>query len=766
MSRHTRFLLFLVIAAAFLSSCSPLRFLEKEETLLTGVKIETDDKDIAASDYRKYVQQVPNSRWFNLLKVPLALYSLGGKDSTKVLNKLFHRMGEAPRTYQPAATEKTIQSLRTALQNKGYLHAEVTSQVKTQKQRTSVIYKLQPKQRWYIRSLYLDFDNSEILQLYKNDSAASLLQKDMPFDVQTLAAERSRIVNVLQNQGYYFINKEYISFKADTVTNDYGIDLTLSFSRPTGSDSALVYQTFKIGEVHVYDATQQPQTDSIFHQGLWLHHPKRPYLSRRTYHNYIYLHPDSLYREKHIQQTYNALNALEAIRFSTIQLHPHLSDTLAPRLNATLIVNPAKRQSISAEVEGTNTSGDLGAALSLTYSNRNLFRRAEVFSLKFRTAYEAIKGLEGYEAQSYIEYSGEANLHVPSVRIPFVKRSQVQDFKQTAEFSLQYNSQNRPEFHKRLFTANWSYLWQRNENAAWRHRIDVLGLNYIFMPWVSQTFRKHYLENTDSRYSLLRYSYENLLIMKTGYGFVYNSSRRSQPRSAYNTNDYQVRAQIETAGNLLYLGSQLFHNKKDSLGQYRIANNAFSQYVKLDIDYSKSFLINPRNSLAIHAAFGIAFPYGNSSHIPYEKRYFSGGANSVRGWSVRELGPGSYIEKDGQINFINQTGTIKLDLNIEYRTVLFWKLLGAAFIDAGNIWNTHAYRGVENGQFKFSQFYKQIALSYGIGLRLNFDYFILRLDAGMKAIHPGYKSGKQRYPIIAPRLRRDLALHFAIGLPF
>ena len=182
-------------------------------------------------------------------------------------------------------------------------------------------------------------------------------------------------------------------------------------------------------------------------------------------------------------------------------------------------------------------------------------------------------------------------------------------------------------------------------------------------------------------------------------------------------------------------------------------------------DFTKSTRIDRNNSVAFHIGFGIAYPYGNSNILPFEKRYFSGGANSVRGWSVRSLGPGSYSGGDKNINFINQSGDIKLDINLEYRAYLFWKLNGAFFIDAGNIWTIREYEDQPGGAFRFKDFYKQIALSYGIGLRLNLDFFILRLDAGMKAIDTAYK-GRAHYPITNPDFSKDLSLHFAVGLPF
>jgi outer membrane protein assembly factor BamA len=215
------------------------------------------------------------------------------------------------------------------------------------------------------------------------------------------------------------------------------------------------------------------------------------------------------------------------------------------------------------------------------------------------------------------------------------------------------------------------------------------------------------------------------------------------------------------------MASRLWHAEKDELGHYRVFNIAFAQYVKGDLDLSHALVIDKNNQLVFHLGFGIAYPYDNSTVLPFEKRYFSGGANSVRGWSVRSLGPGKYKERDGRINFINQTGDMKLDLNAEYRTYLFWKFSGALFVDAGNIWTLRDYKEQPGGQFSFKDFPNQLAVSYGLGLRLNFDYFILRFDLGMKAVNPAYEAeDEEHYPVIHPNFKRDYAFHFAVGLPF
>ena len=255
--------------------------------------------------------------------------------------------------------------------------------------------------------------------------------------------------------------------------------------------------------------------------------------------------------------------------------------------------------------------------------------------------------------------------------------------------------------------------------------------------------------------------------MRSAYNVVFNSqgSKRTGLMD-YNSNSYQIRLGVETAGNFLYLISKLFNGSKNEDGHYKLFNIAFAQYAKFDFDFVKNFVIDNRNALAFHVGFGLALPYGNATIIPYEKRYFAGGANSVRGWGVRELGPGKYIGRDGKVDFINQTGNIKFDINLEYRTYLFWKLHGAVFVDAGNVWTTRDYSDQQGGKFTFDNFYKQIAVAYGLGLRLNLDYFVLRFDGGMKAVNPVYSDSRRHFPIIHPKFSRDFTFHFAVGLPF
>lgn len=274
------------------------------------------------------------------------------------------------------------------------------------------------------------------------------------------------------------------------------------------------------------------------------------------------------------------------------------------------------------------------------------------------------------------------------------------------------------------------------------------------MPWISEKFKHDYLDSVSNRNAILRYNYEDLFIMKIGFGLTYNNGANA------------IRANIETAGNVLSGLSHIASFKQNESGQSTLFNIAFAQYAKFDFDYTRLVQFDNHNTLALHGSIGIAVPYGNSSVLPFEKRYFSGGANSVRGWGVRQLGPGKFRGTDGRIDFINQTGDMKLDLNMEYRTFLFWKFNGAVFVDAGNIWTLRNYKEQPGGQFKFNEFYKQIAVAYGLGIRLNFDYFILRFDMGMKAVNPSYVTQREHWALLHPNFNRDFSFHFAVGMPF
>lgn len=738
-----------LLVCVFFTGCSVNRFIPEDEHMLNQVSIRSDKKDLKTAPLMGYVSQHPNNKWFSLVKVPLYIYSLSGRDSTKRINRFVRRLGDPPVIYDSVLSRRTQINIQNAVKNMGYLNAEVDLLEVKKNNRISVRYYVQPHQRYKVIRISKDIQDTAIAQQLQQGDYVSLLQDNMPFDLNVLDAERNRLNTYLQNKGYYKFNKDFVRFEADTTQGNHQVDLKMILQKFSvgRSDEGKPHQRYTIGNVYY---------------NIPVSHNK-PFVRPKVVSSASELIEGSLYREQDVQGSYSRLNRLGTVQSSRITLTENVEDST--KLDAQISLTPSKRNSFNVELEGTNSAGDLGVAVAFSYQNRNLFRGSELLNLKARGAFEAIKGLRGYNDQNFIEYSFEAGITFPDFIFPFLRQSFRKRALATSELNFMFDSQDRPEFHRRVLTTSWRYKWTRASRRM-QHRIDLLDINYVFMPWISDTFRETYLDNPESRNAILRYNYENLFIVKWGYSFFYSSQSLNPNSKNYGTNAYIIRASIETAGNFLYGISNMSKASRNEDGQYTLFNNAYAQYVKGDFDFSKSFAINNANSLAIHFGLGVAYPYGNSTILPYEKRYFSGGANSVRGWSVRELGPGTFLGNDGKIDFINQTGDLKLDMNIEYRTHLFWKFDGAVFIDAGNIWTLRDYKDQPGGQFKFDTFWRQIAVAYGFGIRLNFNYFILRLDGGMKAIHPAYEDSRRHYPIIHPNFKRDFTFHFAVGLPF
>ena len=722
-----------------LASCSETKYVAEGELLLDKVKVKRDVKERAVNttELKSYVRQRGNSRWFSLIKVPLYTYSLSGRDTTRWMNRTLRSIGEPPQIFDSLQTMQSVMSLREHLQNMGYLRAtvDVSQKVKGKKVRTT--YNLHPGKRYKIRYMSYDIQDSAIAQLLNTaDTTTWGLHSGMVFDAENLDGERKRIVDELTQNGYYRFNKDFISYKADSIEGTQLIDLTLVLHRFRNTQvKDAPHERYTMGAITYRSGNLE---DSVIHL--------RPNVLK----NNTFMESGRYYSSRQLQETYKHFGRLGAVRYTNISFTEH---PLEPVLDCNIAISTNKPSTISFQPEGTNTSGDFGAAASLTYQNRNLFRGSELLTIQLRGAYEAIRGLEGYSQQDFVEYSLETSLNFPRFIAPFLARSFRRRINATSEVSLLYDLQNRPEFRRRVFSVAWRYKWNDHRHHD-RYQIDLLDLNYISMPWISETFYNEYLIDTSSRNAILRYNYENLFIMKFGVGYTYNNGLIA------------IKAKAETAGNLLDLAANIFGFHQNNDGQYTFLDLAFAQYAKADIDLTRNIRLAYNNELVLHFGLGVAYPYGNSTILPFEKRYFSGGANSVRGWSVRSLGPGTYVGRDGRIDFINQTGDMKLDMNIEYRAKLFWKFGGALFVDAGNIWTLRDYPEQPGGQFIFTEFWKQLAASYGFGLRLNFDYFIVRFDMGMKAVNPAYETRKEHFPLLYPKLSRDFAFHFAVGLPF
>lgn len=764
-----RFYIGLCAMLLFLSGCSVSKFIPEGHYLLDNVKVESDNKEIKSSQMTAYLRQTPNAKWFSLVKLPMYIYGAAGKDSTKWMNRFLYRIGDAPRIYDPELAEETRLQIEQAVRNMGYMSGQVSMHTQTKGKKIKVYYRIHSGDPYLISHVAYDIADYQIHDYLMADSARSYLKEGARLDINQLDQERDRITQFLQNRGYYRFNKDFITYQVDTMRNSRNVDLIMQLHpyRRKKEDPPSPHRQYYLRNVDfVFDVDFADLTseslqgiDSLRSGGMTFYFKDKMFLRPQVIGDNNHLRTGQLYRVRDVQNTYSALGRLNILKYSNIRFREDLRADSA-YLDAYVMLTRNKNKSLSFEIEGTNSAGDLGAAASVAYTHRNLFKGSETFTIKVRGAYEAVTGLEGYANSNYMEYGVETSLNFPEFMFPFLSADFRRRSRATSEVTVKYNWQIRPEFERTVASAGWSYHWSKRRAT---HRFDVLDLNYIYMPYRSETFRE-YLDLMDERNPLLRYSYEDLFIVRMGYTYTYNSSGATSLKTS-RRNSYSIRFNIEESGNLLYLFSKAINGKPKNGENYQMANIGFAQYVKTDFDYAKNFMIDDRNALVFHIGVGVAVPYGNSKSLPFEKLYFSGGANSVRGWSVRSLGPGGYRGDSNSLDYVNHTGDIKLDLNLEYRTHLFWKLNGAAFIDAGNVWTIRNRELQPEGLFKFNRFYKQLAVAYGLGIRFDLDFLIIRFDGGMKAVNPMY-TGRDRYPIVSPDFKRDFAFHFAVGYPF
>ena len=761
MNKITRYTLFLLLLVT--TSCGVSKYVPKDQYLLDKVSIETEHQKIKTTQIEPYIKQKPNYRVFSLFRTPLGIYSLSGRDSTK-WNRFIKKLGEAPVIYDENLTERSRVEIQKSLLNKGYLNVTVDTVVVKRKRGASVTYIVQARDPYLIRNYLVEIGNEKVAKIVALDSANCLLKPGVHFDRSLLDRERERLVSLLRKNGYFAISKEKISYLADSSLKSNRVDLTMRLFSQKGRSIQEklppeqcqyyvknVYILTEYDPIAAVDA-QTTSVDTVSYKGYSLVYGKKRWLRPEVMRSSCYIMPNQLFDERTIELTYNSFSRLKAVKYVNIRFEPVVGGDSC-YLNCYLMLSNAKTQSLSTEIEGTNSAGDFGVASSITYQHRNIFNGSETFSTKVRGAYERLTGVG--TNSNFTELGTELGLSFPKFVFPFIDYNTMRRVRAISELIGSYNYQQRPEYTRVISGVTWRYKWS-NSNSTIRHSFDMIDASYVFLPWIDDVFFTQFSVDNP----LLRYSYENHFIMRTGYTFYFTNQNTISAR----TNPFSLRIGLETAGNFLSAISRFTNASKDKDGYYQFLGISYSQYAKAEIDFARTHILDESNSIAWHTNVGVACPYGNSQILPFEKRYFAGGANSVRGWSVRSLGPGIFKQTGTSADFVNHSGDIKLDLSVEFRSKLFWVLESALFIDAGNIWTIRNYNIQEGGYFRFDNFYKEIAMAYGAGIRLNFNFFIFRLDLGFKAYDPA-QDGVQRWRFTRTT-SSDLAWHIAVGYPF
>ncbi len=760
---------------AVLPSCSSTKHVPQGQLLLDKVKINVADPHpgIETSQLANYLRQNANHRVLGGLKLQLAFYNMSGKDTTKWFNRWIQRVGTPPVIYDSALTVASAEQLHTALSNRGFMKNTVAYRVDADsaKRKARVNYDITLGEPYYIRSIDYDISDPELNGIILADTSSFTVHAGDLLNYNKLDEWRQSITEQLRNQGYYAFNKEYITFIADTAEQSRAVDLTLVTRDPYHNDRMPYYtehEPFYVRDVvYVTDYDPVAMHDGyhgvdtvVMKDGVKVYEGAVRYLRPDIIDECNQIEPGSLYNAQAINRTYRALGRLSVLKQINIDVRPVGEVDGVLMVDAFVLLQPDKTQSVSVSLEGTNSEGDLGFGVGLDYQHRNIFKGAEVLNAKARVSYESISGnLGGLINNNYSEYSTELGLTFPKFMFPLLRRSFKRKIQASTTFSINFDYQARPEYTRVIAGGAWRYQWTERSRRL-SHTLTLIDLSVISVPKFNQDWRDS-ISNP-----LLRYSYEDHMIMRMGYNFYRtNKAEMSvQQMGLFQRDVFTIRANIETAGNLLYGLSQLTGQEPDDEGCYEALGIRYAQYIKADADYSFTHYFDHRQSLAFHVGAGVAVPYGNSDMLPFEKRFYSGGANSVRGWGVRTLGPGSYNSHNDLANFLFQCGDIRFDMNLEYRAKLFWVVELGLFIDAGNIWTIKDYERQPGGVFKFNKFYEQIAAAYGAGIRLDFKYFLVRVDMGMKAYNPA--SGQQHWPLIHPDFKRDSEFHFSVGYPF
>ncbi|MGM0406455.1 MAG: BamA/TamA family outer membrane protein [Bacteroidota bacterium] len=779
-SKHNSVIALIVLFIAIFSSCSPIKYVPEDEYLLDRYRVKIDKgtakkEKIKKEELKSFVKQKPNKRILGL-RFHLGLYNLSRKGKEKGISGWLKRIGEEPVIYDDFITDKSADQIKEYLNNKGYYNSVVLDTAEFKRKRARVLYRVEINRSYKINKLTYNIQDPEIEPLIYKDTVNTLIQRGDNFDHDILQEERKRIETNLKNQGYYNFNKEFVYYQADSSDKELKVSLILNVQKyqKLGEGRNVINQNHKkyiINNVYVFTNFNQKEAlaqkeqyysdlDTTYHEGIYFISKGNDRLKKKVILQSNFIKEGDFYSLYNVNKTYQHLNSLRLFKAINIQFKETETDTTIQDsakvgyLNCNIQLSKHLLQSYTIELEGTNSYGNIGVGGSFLYQHKSLFGGAEITDFKINGSIEALDtSVVGISRiNNAVELGGNITIRIPKFMLPVFKAEKFsKKYSPKTQISAGYNFQDRLEYRRTIANLSYGYNWDGNKFL--KHNVKLAELNAVKLPYASDAF-KNYIDST-----YLRSSYESHLVSVTSYNLVFNNQDIKKRRDFY-----FFRMNTEISGNFLSAYSELT-NANSVNGSYEIFGIPFSQYVKFDGDFRYYNVLNESNNLVYRIFAGVGIPYGNSQSLPFEKMYFSGGANSIRAWNVRSLGPGSYSGKS-RTRFPNQTGDLKFEANVEYRFKLFWLLEGALFVDVGNIWYLNSDE-FEGGLFRKDEFYKEIAVGSGFGTRLNFSFFILRVDLGVKLRDPALNDGERW--IVGNRSlnwQNDFTINIGIGYPF
>jgi len=727
-----------------------------------------EERQKSWEDLLHVAAQQPNKKVFGFIPFKLWLYTVANtKNETKTRWWIKNKVGEAPVIYDSMQVDKSDKLMATYLQNYGYFYAQVAHQVKTRKKKTIVTYKVKRGQLWKIGDVTYPsapFLTDTIAQQHKR---SSLLHRGDRFDVTALKAERDKIDGDMKNAGFYAFSREYVVYDLDTNKQSGLVNINIRINQPTDS---IQHQLYWINDIYIISDYGTDLTDGQIRRdtltiGEYHFISAKKVIKPNALLDALFLKRGQLYSKENYTKSVKTLANLGAFKFVSIDYMrlPGRENSL----NCIISLTPGKKQSVSGEIQANiSQDGYFGVAGLLGYKNRNLTKRSDLFTVDFTPGVQFQFSKNEPIKIITKDFSASSSYYFNKILLPFSKKLNLalKDKAPKTRLTIRYNYEQRYDFDSvgnrtffytlHGFNASFGYEWNKNQYI--RHIFNPFNFTLFLLPQTGAYFLKRLDAN-----SILKNSYQEQVILGPSYSFIFTNQRtKSDKKYMY------FRANLETAGNVLMLGYSLANIGKSKEQPYTIFNKDFAEYAKGEFDYRAYYRVSNHGQLAGRGYIGIAVPFGNSTSVPFTRQFSSGGPNSLRGFLIREVGPGGYLDpnhaNNGNIGFFNQTGDMKLEGNIELRFDIFKWFKGALFTDFGNVWLVKKDPARSDANFAFDRFWKEFAVDGGLGLRLDFSYFVIRLDYGIALRDPSIKSSNRWYVDSKNPGRFQLA----VGYPF
>ena len=780
--RNFKIGILIIVAFSLFQSCSVKKYLGKDEYLIRkyNVKVENKPGAIDVSDLRTFFKPKPNKSFLGIY-FNLNSYYRARVKPTKFNKWRDRKFGEYPVIYDEDDAARIAKKMEKYLDNVGFFNSTVNFDVEYKKKKVRLNYTVKPATPYHISKITYDIPDTLIRSFFDKNLNETLIKKGDIYNAYTFDDERDRITSDLRDVGYYFFNRNYIQFIVDSSFNNHTMTVVLKINNirvpvegKPGEFREVDHKRYFINQVEVIPDFKPGDTmkyDTVVHYirfwddrkkyaYLFLLNQQKKRLKPKAFNTAIRIKPGLPYSASSVQMTYRHLFNYSILRTANISF----DTTSAGKepvgnhyyLNSRIQTQTGKVNSIQLEAVGTNSSGDLGVRGNIIYSNRNIFKKGEVLSLNLKGGFEAqtTATLPGDNTGSGIFNTFEAgisgNIYFPWFFFPGRFEKFNQHYNPVSNFNFGYSYQNRYNYSQNITSLGISYSWHQKKEI--RHIVSPIVINYVN---ISPTpLFDSILENEPN--PRIREQYSDHMTFGFNYSFIYNNQNLK-----YLQHFNYFRLDFESSGNFLYGINALFNTPKTENGYYNFLGVRYAQFLKATFDYRHyDYFRNKNNSIVFRFLLGLAVPYLNSTEITFEKGYYAGGANDMRGWKFRTLGPGSY-QKKGDYERI---GEIQLETNLEYRFTIYSFFKGALFTDIGNIWTIKKSETYPGGNFEWNTFYKQLAMDMGIGLRFDFTYFVFRLDMAVPVRDPAFpESDRWRFQYLQ---FRDIVFNLGIGYPF